>query len=349
MKIGVKLVSLISIFNIIGISILAGVTVTLAHREISRLAEEQAYSLAQKGAEEMKNWFATYVDTARTLADIMEGYTEIPAEERREQFNFMLKQTLIAHPEVTLVYTNWAQNALDGMDTDFANTPGTDETGRYATNWSASNGHDVRMWPIDGFPFDLVMQATSGQEFVFEPSEHFVGDKNWLVTNLCIPIKDNNQMVGSTGIVFELSTIQTIADTIKPLGNGSTMVFSSSGIVAAHPDPDRLGKNMRESESYTFGESLDTLVDAVTTGKSVAFSAPAVNGGGGGGLFSTMPFLLLSVNLRNHGRSLSVSPEIRLWLPCTVCSISVLLLVFSPFCLYPAELFLLSLRPSAAP
>jgi methyl-accepting chemotaxis protein len=100
-------------------------------------------------------------------------------------------------------------------------------------------------------------------------------------------------MVGSTGIVFELSTIQTIADTIKPLGNGSTMVFSSSGIVAAHPDPDRLGKNMRESESYTFGESLDTLVDAVTTGKSVAFSAPAVNGGGGGIIqYYAVPFTI---------------------------------------------------------
>ncbi|MDR1867601.1 MAG: cache domain-containing protein, partial [Treponema sp.] len=213
MKIGLRLVIMISIFNIIGIGLLAGFTMSISQKEISRLAEEQGKSLAEKGVEEIKNWFGTYVDTARTIADIMEGYKDIPAEERREQFNFMLKQTLIAHPEVTLVYTNWAQNALDGMDTDFANTPGTDETGRYATNWSASNGHDVRMWPIDGFPFDLVMQATSGQEFVFEPSEHFVGDKNWLVTNLCIPIKDNNQMVGSTGIVFELSTIQTIADT----------------------------------------------------------------------------------------------------------------------------------------
>ncbi|MDR1867828.1 MAG: methyl-accepting chemotaxis protein, partial [Treponema sp.] len=278
MKIGVKLVSLISIFNIIGISILAGVTVTLAHREISRLAEEQAYSLAQKGAEEMKNWFATYVDTARTLADIMEGYTEIPAEERREQFNFMLKQTIIAHPEVSAVYANWASNGLDGMDTDYINTPGADETGRYVPGWNhGADGPYVEA--ILGFPFEAVIQVTGGEEFVFEPEVVPIGNKSLLVTNICIPIKDNGIMVGSTGIGFELSRIQAITETIKPFGDGSAFVFSSGGIVAAHTDPDRLGKDMRESESYTFGESLDTLVNAVTTGKSIAFSVPSAERG----------------------------------------------------------------------
>ncbi|MHB9296171.1 putative methyl-accepting chemotaxis protein [Pillotina sp. SPG140] len=278
MKIGVKLISLISIFNIIGIGILSEVTVSLAHREISRLAEEQAYSLAQKGTEEMKNWFATYADTARTLAHVMEGYTEIPAEERRWYFNLMLKQTCIAHPEIASIYANWAPNALDNMDAEYANTPGIDETGRYATGWDIGpDGPAVE--PIPGFPFEAVMQATGGEEFIFEPSVLPIGGKNMLVANICIPVKDNGIMVGSTGIAFELSRIQTIAETIKPLGNGYTMVFSGGGSVAAHTDPERLGKDMRESERDTFGESLETLVDAVTTGKSVAFSAPAVNGG----------------------------------------------------------------------
>ncbi|MHB9295245.1 putative methyl-accepting chemotaxis protein [Pillotina sp. SPG140] len=278
MKIGVKLVSLISVFNIIGIAILAGVTVNLARREIGRLAEEQAYSLAQKGAEEMKNWFETYVNTARTLADIMEGYTDVSVTERREQFNFMLKQTFIAHPEVSGVYANWAPNALDGMDAEYVGSPGADPSGRYVPAWN--HGADgPALGAIRGFPFDAVMHVTAGEEFVFEPEVRAIGSNILLIVNMCTPVRDNGTMVGITGMVFELSRIQAIAETIKPFGNGSAFVFSAGGSVAAHPDSERLGKDMRESEVDTFGSSLDSIFDAVTTGKSIAFSAPSVNGG----------------------------------------------------------------------
>ncbi|MDR1866710.1 MAG: methyl-accepting chemotaxis protein [Treponema sp.] len=278
MKIGVKLVSLISIFNIIGISILAGVTVSLAHREISRLAEEQAYSLAQKGAEEMKNWFGIYADTAASVAAIMEGYKEISPSQRREYFILTMKQTALAHPEVSAVYANWGVDALDGMDADYANTPGTDETGRFITSFT-NTAAGPALEAIVGFPFEAVMQVTGGHEFVFDPMTLFFGGKNRLVANICIPVKDAGVMVGSTGISFELSNIQTIAEGIKPFGDGYALVFSAGGIVSAHPNPDSLGKDMRESERDTFGESLDTLVNAVTTGKSIAFSVPSAERG----------------------------------------------------------------------
>jgi methyl-accepting chemotaxis protein len=59
---------------------------------------------------------------------------------------------------------------------------------------------------------------------------------------------------------------------IKPFGDGHAMLFSAGGLVAAHTDPQRLGKNMRESETDTFGPFLGTLVDAVSQGSSASFS-----------------------------------------------------------------------------
>jgi methyl-accepting chemotaxis protein len=268
---------MISIFNIVGIGLLASFTMSSSQKEISRLADEQALSLAEKGGEQIKNWFVEYMDTARTLAQVMEGYKDISIEERRGYFDFMLKQTIIAHPEVSGVYANWASNTLDGMDAEYANTPGTDETGRYIPGWiNTPNGPLLEAIP--DFTFDMVIQLTSGEEFVFDPMVGSVGGKNVLMANIGAPIKDNGKLVGVTGIIFELSRIQTIAEAIKPLGDGYTMVFSSGGVVAAHPDPECLGKNMRETESDTFGESLDTITTAVTTGKSVSFSAPSPQG-----------------------------------------------------------------------
>ncbi|MHB9296594.1 putative methyl-accepting chemotaxis protein [Pillotina sp. SPG140] len=277
MKIGIKLVSMISICNIIAIVFSAGVTLSVSQKEISKLAEEQAESLAEKGVEEIKSWFGAYVDTIRALANMMEGYKDIPAEERRMYFDLMLKQVFIAHPEVSSVYANWAPNALDGMDAEYVGSPGADPSGRYVPAWT--HGSDgPALVAIRGFPFEAVMQVTGGEEFVFEPEVRAIGNNILLIANICTPVKDNGTMVGITGIVFELPRIQAIAEAIKPLGDGYTMVFSSGGLIAAHPDPERLGKNIKETESDTFGSSLDILANAVTTGKPVAFSVPSPQG-----------------------------------------------------------------------
>ena len=277
MKIGVRLVAIISSVNIIGIGLLAGVTLSSSQKEISRLAEDHAKNLAEKGTEEIQRWFGTYVETARTIAHIMEGYKDIPAEQRREQFNFMLKQTFIAHPEVSSVYANWGPNMIDGMDAEYVNAPGMSETGRYVSAWNhGPQGQGLNLEAIKTFPFDMVMQVTGGEEFVFEPTVITIGGKPLLVANLCIPVKDNGKLVGVTGIAFELSRIQAIADTIKPLGDGYTQVFSSSGMVTAHPNSEYLGKNIAEID--TFASSLDTAVNAVSTGKTAAFSAPSPQG-----------------------------------------------------------------------
>jgi hypothetical protein len=56
--------------------------VSLSQKEISRMANEQAVNFAVQGSEKIKNWFGNYIVTARTLAQVMEGYRRIPAVER---------------------------------------------------------------------------------------------------------------------------------------------------------------------------------------------------------------------------------------------------------------------------
>ncbi|MDR1302660.1 MAG: hypothetical protein LBK43_09370, partial [Treponema sp.] len=136
MKIGVKLVLIISTFNIAGIGVLAGVTISLSHREISRMTNERAVDLALQGDEKIRNWLGDYIAAVRTLAQAMQGYQEIPPAERRNYFNILLKQVYLANPGMLGIYANWAPNALDGMDADYANTPGTNESGRFIPVWT---------------------------------------------------------------------------------------------------------------------------------------------------------------------------------------------------------------------
>ncbi|MDR2499852.1 MAG: cache domain-containing protein, partial [Treponema sp.] len=261
MKIGVRLVVIISVFNIIGIGILAGVTLSLSQKQIYRMAEENALNLAVQGSEKIKSWFGVYMDASRTLAQIMEGYKSIPAAERRGYFDLMLKQVLLANPELVGVWSGWAPNALDGMDEHYANTPGTDSSGRYVPVWgNGANGLFVE--PLAAYDtsafYTLPMQT--GNEIVLDPYIYPLAGKDILITSLCIPIKDNGKVVGVVGVGIELSKIAAIAGEIKPFGDGFTLVFSGGGIVAAHTDPSRIGKDMRQSERDTFGSFLNTAV-----------------------------------------------------------------------------------------
>jgi methyl-accepting chemotaxis protein len=272
MKIGVRLVVVISIVNLIGIGLLAGITLIQSQREISRLTDEQANSITRENGEKLSKWFEEYIGAARTLAEIMEGYEEIPPSERRGYFDLMLKRVLIAHPELNDVWANWAPNALDGMDSEYANTPGTDETGRYISSWHYLNGAP-QLAAITAFDWDTVLSLNITVEYIIDPAKYInpiTGQTDFTVV-IVIPVRNNGAIVGYVGTTVKVPAIQLIADDIKPFGDGYAFVFSSGGIVAAHTDPERLGKNMKETETSTFGPFLDTMVNAVTKGTGASF------------------------------------------------------------------------------
>jgi methyl-accepting chemotaxis protein len=276
MKIGARLVITISIFNIIGIGILAGITLFESRREISRLAGEQARTIAIQSGEEIKNWFSEYMTAVRTLAKIMEGYKEIPAAERRTRFNMMMRQVLAGNPRLGSIYANWSPNGLDGMDAEYANTPGTDETGRYINAWIRINIDDeFLLTAIEGFSWEANTQMPGfGTEYILDPAAYQAEGLPFLIANMGVPVRDTDTgaIIGVVGGTIELPTIQSIASEITPPGDGYALIFSSGGIVSAHTDPERLGKNMRETESDTFGPYLDIMVNAVTTGTPASFS-----------------------------------------------------------------------------
>ena len=104
MKIGVKLVVVISLVNLIGIGLLAGVTLIQSQREISRLADEEAQNIARESGERISKWFEGHIGTTRTMAQIMEGYQDIPVAERRDFFNMMMRQVLTANSRLLGMY-----------------------------------------------------------------------------------------------------------------------------------------------------------------------------------------------------------------------------------------------------
>jgi methyl-accepting chemotaxis protein len=269
MKIGVKLIATISIINIIGISLLVGVTIVLSQREIGRLAAEQAEALAIQSGEKIRNWFGDYITTTRAVARIAEGYQEIPTEQRRDWIMFMLKRELMTDSVIASIYANWSPNGLDGMDAEYVNAPGMSETGRFVPVWNRGADGNPVMSAIRGFEFDGSIVDT---DFLYDPALYQRGTSTALIANMFSGVKDNGTPIGVIGCSIDISRINAIVDDIKPFGDGFALMFSHGGKVVAHTNPEHLGKDMRETEADTFGPFLDTMVDAVSKGTKTSFS-----------------------------------------------------------------------------
>jgi methyl-accepting chemotaxis protein len=277
MKISAKLILILTVLNVIGIGMLAVVTLVLSRAQIDRLAHEGAVGIAAENSEKVGRYLDLYMDASRTLAEVMGQYESIDVTDRRNFFNMMLQGYVEAHPEVIDIYSAWKPGVLDGMDAQYANAPGMDSTGRFAAVWALGpDGRPFVETLPPGFEREdfYAIPMSTGKETLTEPFSYKVGGKSFFVPGLVAPIKNSrDETVGVVGINMELTGVQTVVSNLKPFGNGVAAVFSAGGNIIAHFHPDRNGKNMRDTEGDIVGGRLNEWVNAVATGTPMNFIA----------------------------------------------------------------------------
>ncbi|MDR0690117.1 MAG: hypothetical protein LBG08_07655, partial [Spirochaetaceae bacterium] len=264
MKIGKKLISMIIILNLTGTIALAGTILALAQKQIRGLINNEMTNLAKENALEIRTWLELYLDTARSIGQVMSNYEEIDREERRYFFNTMIRTMVEKNPDIFAASSVWEPNALDGLDAEFANTAGTDHTGRFIPYWFRGPA-GVTMEPLADYDvpgvgdYHLIPKQT-GNETVIEPYyEYDINGHKLLVTTLVMPIKNKGRFVGSMGIDIEITAIQQQVEEIKPYEKTIAVVYSNGGLVSGHFDPSRVGKPMAETEKDIAGPYLDDL------------------------------------------------------------------------------------------
>ncbi|MDR2662597.1 MAG: methyl-accepting chemotaxis protein [Treponema sp.] len=276
MKIGNKLLVMIITITVLGIGILLGAVLMISQKRITLLINNELKNLADNEASQLGLWLESPFSLVRTLAQSMESYEEIEVRERRFFYNLLLGQIARENPELASVWTIWEPNALDGLDAEYANTPGTDATGRFLTNWARTDT-GVQMEYSAGYDesdadfYNIAMRT--GNETVVEPFLYNQGGKDTLISSLVVPIKKNGRPIGVIGVDIPLSGIQSVVEDIKPYEGSIAAVFTNGGLVAGHFDPSRLGKSMTVTEADTIGSRMTDFANAIKTGSSYTFSS----------------------------------------------------------------------------
>ncbi|MDR1144373.1 MAG: hypothetical protein LBK77_09200, partial [Spirochaetaceae bacterium] len=134
MKIRNKLLVMIITITVLGIGILLGTVLMISQKQITLLVNNEVENLGDYEASKILVWMNARFSVARSLAQSMEAYEQIEPEDRRFFYTVLLKQLAEENPELAAVWTCWEPNALDGLDARYANTRGSDATGRFISN-----------------------------------------------------------------------------------------------------------------------------------------------------------------------------------------------------------------------
>jgi methyl-accepting chemotaxis protein len=279
MKIGTKLMVIITAVNLLGIGGLTISSVIFSSNQSTSLAKDTIVDAAVNTADLVQLYLEIAMDEIRAVAQIADHLDDYPPEERRKELGFMLESLAKENPNFLGVWAAFEPNALDGRDSLYVNTPGSDATGRFLSCYSRVD-NIVTLETLTDYNIDDYYQVSlrTGKEGLIEPYHYHVGGKDVLITSLTVPITRAGRVIGVAGVEIGLTAIEEMAERVQPLGTGVVGIFSQQGIIIAHPDPSRAGKQMRETESDMVGEYLPNLVDAVVNSKDILseFYSPAL-------------------------------------------------------------------------
>lgn len=272
MKINLKLTA---IMVALGLFAIASVSITLLIRSrtsITGLSEQYALSMAHDSAADVGNFLEQFLTKLETVSDIMEQYQDIVIANRRNIFNIILEGIVEQDTSIIAVWCVWEPDVLEGNDRPYIGTKGSSVTGRFSPYYFWNNGK-VELVVLEDFNDPAyLLPKNSGVSTIMNPYYYEVGGKKLLMSTVSIPIHDmNNKVLGVVGIDLPLDQIQEISQNKKPFHDSVTAVFSNDGTVAAHFDPSRFGKNMRETEADMAGKVMNGFVDAVKNGKPFTF------------------------------------------------------------------------------
>jgi len=226
--------------------------------------------MAKEQAQFWKGREDAYIRALTTLSNVMNDYESVPADQRRDRYDDMLRSALEAEPNMVTIYTIWKPNAIDGMDSRFIGRTGSSPTGQYAMTFSQETGQIVGRASVD---IDNTMAYLNGpnarKDRVDNPEPWKVRGKDTFAFKLMVPIINTrtNEVVGGLGCLLAIDVIQTsIMDILKNSEVLSVMMmYSNNGTIMGHFLPDRVGKNTRDVD-VEFGSHIDAAFQAIQTG-----------------------------------------------------------------------------------
>jgi len=264
----------LSIMLIVIMAVVTGSIAFILFKQASIICEQSSVRsiefLSAQYAEYWKGREESLFKVIRTMANVMGDYEDVPAAERRNRFDDMLKSVTAAEETMYQIYTVWKPNAIDGMDARYIGRTDSTPTGQYAAAFVRENGKITSRTSDDIEDTLAYINGPDARKDRYgHPVPVKIDGKDTYCFRLMVPIinKRTDEVVGAVGCLCDIDPMQpALANTIMYSEEISSMaVYSGNGFIMASNIPDRIGKMMNDVDTI-YGDYLQDAFYAVQKG-----------------------------------------------------------------------------------
>lgn len=258
----------IAISGALGLAIVFGAGSLIMMRQSADALDKQNEAILENMAAAQAESVTKQLDLTARIAQNIEAAAlalKSTGQTDRTVQDAMLRSVLELNKEVLGTYTAYEPNELDGKDKDFANTDGSDASGRFISYWHRGSGTPVREALVDydnpgpGDYYQLPKKLR--RSVAIEPYIYPVGGKEVLITSFVRPILINGSFAGIAGVDVDLSQLSAELNQVKPFDAGYVALVSAGGLAVSHPNPDALGKPLADIDPGTARAAAQAIKD----------------------------------------------------------------------------------------
>ncbi|WP_018987039.1 methyl-accepting chemotaxis protein [Methylophilus methylotrophus] len=182
------------------------------------------------------------------IKNLIEGMLASRIRPKRDVLNALLMANLKADADVLGYACCFEPNAFDGLDNEYINTAGHDETGRFIPYWNRASGKIVgdklEAYETPGMNVWYDQPRRLGKNLMIEPFEYVLSSgKAVQLATMVVVIMSAGKFIGVSAIDFALDKFQEDLSKHKPYGIGSYSLISNAGVYITHPDIENVGKS----------------------------------------------------------------------------------------------------------
>ncbi len=269
MKLATKMILIVvSVVAVILVSTFLYLALSERNKDLA-YAYDSSEAIAAQNAAQIKAELEVTLNSARTLAQAISAFEEFPVESRRAMCNSIIRKIVEENESFLGAWVCFEPNALDGLDSEYANATGHDGTGRFIPYWvRGDNGTELSAlvdYSVAGAGDYYLLARDSGKESVLEPYTYEINGENVLLTSFSVPIKNAaGEIVGVAGIDLSLDSLNSMEFNTGSYSNAAVYLLSNGGTYVIHNNSEALGKSLSEVESEA--DKTDAMLAAIKEG-----------------------------------------------------------------------------------
>ncbi|MDR2211465.1 MAG: methyl-accepting chemotaxis protein [Spirochaetaceae bacterium] len=269
MKIKFKLIIIVICILLSVVSIVSVLLVGKARTMQVNSATENINLLGSAIATELKEQYETYLQVGIDTAAVLGNFRGMAPSSRRKNIIDNMMSIVETQESIISIYSCWFPNVLEDDDLSYAGTETAGETGQFIPMVLKTSGAPELTRFAE---YKTALSELTDAQVVTNPVSVSLPEGDTLAYTIMVPIKSGGSILGLVGIEIDLSATEDyITDYItgneKFLIVNTIEVIANNGVIVAHTEDDKVGKNLLEADEDVFKGKAESILAGIQQGE----------------------------------------------------------------------------------